>query len=569
MTIKRLYIVIFIIAISASIWDAKKPELRWEYLNYEAAKNILEYGLPFKDNTRESLLLIHPPITAYLIALSQMIFGMSMLASRLPGVIILIITTLLLFHLSRYLNKSTTASYLASILYVSNPFVLQGMLSLDFSDGNLVPILCVIVVISYLKKSESAKPAYCLLLSFFIGVLFWTKIPTAVLMILALFFTELIRNRSFRSTLWIIYSISAGVLIFLVSWVVYCKYLISIMGQSKYTCFDLIIMPLRYLFGGKAASTIWDNSVFETSNLLIRLAIYAGFMILVLLIIKILIRGKQIFDQRAVVSSDIMFIFPLGVIAFYTIFQGGVGPFPKYFLASMPFIAILSGALLSNYICNEGGSNLHINLIVIFFILSIYYAVFVGDYIYVWNYELRLGIFQNNVNSVILRMVFITILYLLPLFILYLSRGNKILCGKFAAIIVVASQVGLMMSQSASAYALRYQYGVLFHDYSEIVESLKDIRSDGVIITEYSIYYRLKRFKHNLNFVNNFSGTDWNDINILKSVIISQTPDAIIYGLPINTISQIKLINNDGEIQSLLKRNYRMKRIGGFWLWFK
>jgi hypothetical protein len=69
--------------------------------------------------------------------------------------------------------------------------------------------------------------------------------------------------------------------------------------------------------------------------------------------------------------------------------------------------------------------------------------------------------------------------------------------------------------------------------------------------------------------VSGLASSSWEDLPAIAGFIREQKPKAVVYGLPINTIAQLKAIPENAELVSLLTSRYEVRDIGPFEVWLR
>ncbi|MBI4050940.1 MAG: hypothetical protein HY400_00385, partial [Elusimicrobia bacterium] len=219
-----------------------RPYDGWEWLNRAAAESILKTGLPhlpFPLST-DRLLLFHPPSWCYLAGLTANIFGGSEWAYRAHALIVFVLAgwigTLILKELGGGLKEASLFLY----LYMTNPAAVQGFLSMDFSDGNLLPLTTLLFILLWLRAEKIQEPFPWLRTGFAFCLCLWAKLTTP----LALPLCSLWRVGILRTLKWAV----CGGLLFLASWSLYCGWVVSRVSEIHFS--SLLIRPLSYLWEG-------------------------------------------------------------------------------------------------------------------------------------------------------------------------------------------------------------------------------------------------------------------------------------------------------------------------------
>ena len=166
----------------------------WEWLHRCAAERVVASGVPSLDcpldgaavaqPSRSALLLIHPPSSVYLSALSLRLLGDDEWQARVPGLLAVVITAALLAVLVwRRAGCGPEASRIAILVtavYLLHPATLQGALYLGFSDGTLLPLTWALFLFVWLETLERSLAARIALLGPCFAVALWAKITTSL-----------------------------------------------------------------------------------------------------------------------------------------------------------------------------------------------------------------------------------------------------------------------------------------------------------------------------------------------------------------------------------------------------
>jgi len=559
-------LIILLLAVALAVPLLNKPDLYWEWINLSAAEGILDTGVPKAALWSDEPLLIHPPSWAYAIAFSQGIFGNHFWSARLPGLCVFLVTGLLLWLLILQLGYGMVTAHVASVIYLTNPFALQGMLSLDYTDGSLLPLSAVLFSLVRVASRSHPLRTQVVMLGLCLCFAFWAKITTATILLVAFFFVTLLGAKADRN-----WKLFAGVVCFgggatLLTWSLYCLYLKVILGDANVSVLYLASSPLRYLLSGGAAAPIWEIPIGSSVLVLLRGLFYLGPAVAILSVPSILDWAHRWWKEKSLPKGSIVKVFPLGVLFGYTLFLGGTGPFPKYFLPALPFLALFTALFLTKQgVTSWGHKPAFVAILVIPF--TVYYVVVVSDYIYLLNYQLRLGVYSGAPGPVFMEILIAQCFYLLPfgLLLLFPYVSQKNLSVRLLVLVaLVSSQMAICLIQGFSGYSVRYLYGTPYEDLKAIDQALQEFGEPRTVLGNAMISFSSQSMP-----VEGNSNAIWDSNSEVKRLIREERPSAVVYGLPINTIQQVNSVNSDEELQALLSSRYDMTEIGLFWLWLE
>src|SRR5207245_10031406 len=116
----------------------------------------------------QSLVLFHPPSSAYLAALSLWLLGDGEWQARLPGVVVGLLTGIgLALLVRRRLGADPAAAWVATVaagVYLLHAATVHGALYVGFSDGTLLPLTWVLFVAAWLETGRRGRRSRVLVL---------------------------------------------------------------------------------------------------------------------------------------------------------------------------------------------------------------------------------------------------------------------------------------------------------------------------------------------------------------------------------------------------------------------
>jgi len=545
-----------------------QPIDTWEWLNLCAGQQIVTTGVPsltypvapvpgaaLENVGRPALLLIHPPISAYLIAAALRLFGNGEGQARLPGVLAVVLTGALLVIFARraFRDDRQTADHVAFVavcLYLIHPATMQGALYLSFSEGTLLPLSWLLFLLAWFETVNQPRLLRVSTLGLCFAIALWAKIPTSLALPVSMAIVTW-GMEGFTSAALLFTGVAGlGLMLFLGSWWAYAAHLAGLVGLPSET---LWTEPFRYLMGeGQVVETSISNLLLNVS----RTVVFLGPLLMTMAGIAAARRIRQYARDHQVQPLDLIPILAAVVLVGYLALPGGTGAFPKYHLVILPLLAWLAAQDFTPAALRRS------LFATVFVVGTIYYFYLVGDPLKLLNHDMRIAQFAGRTTSVVSRVALAALFYVIfPLVASRLVRSWR------SAVLTttVASQIALILLQINGGYFTKHSYGTPMADFTRtiaLVASATPPGSEILALPEFG-------YKTGHRIVLGMRRDLWSDPESLEKVIRQGKPSAIVYGLPTHTISQLRGLASNLRLQATLERAYYRIDVGEFTVWLR
>ncbi len=536
-----------------------RPIEKWENQNFSAAERLATTG-GLGDAEQIGAILIHPPVWCYTMAAAFRLFGVGDAQAKIPGLLVVLATGLVLFSLAKLALGDERKALIAAGLYLLHPLVIQGGLSDDFTDGTLLPLALLSFFVCWFRSSSWPEAKRTALLAAVFAVCLWTKLTTPLGLIPCLWLFSLVKDRGVRWNP--IQSASliaiAGGAAFALTWSAYCR---ALSASSGVPMSELLLRPLKFITnsgGGTFSVTgvpwrdyavLWARALLWFGPLLFSTAAWA-----------MLRRVKQLAGGAETVGRDILLIFALIVMAAYTVMQGGAGAFPKYFIALVPFLALYAADAID---FNAGLAEISL----LFAGGLAYYFFIAGDPLYVLNYGLRGCALNSDCRAQALRLALKLALYALPVVGLgafSAARSEKHFFSSRILVLIFSAQTAMSLLQATSPYFVRYFYGASISDFRSAVEKISGLPEPRTALAPGTFLFLARA--HSVR-CENARGNVWEHPDAIERCVADGAPQSFVYGLPENTIGQVMSISRDKTLDAILARRYRKQAVGDWTVW--
>lgn len=562
-------------------------DVTWEHLNWNAAMAIRETGVPFVRPGYPPD-LHHPPSWSYIIAASVSVFGESVWAMRLPGLLCFLTTGLLLYACARCLSLNRLVATLAATIYLTNPMALQGALNMDYADGQLLPLASVSMVIAYLYTERRPVWLQGVWLGLGVIVLLWAKLTSTAIFLFALALVAAFSFRK-RNLQVVAAALGTGLPLTLLTWGGYCLFVKrSPIGRDQ-SYWEMFGQPVDYLVNGKASAGIWS---LEPSAMLLhicRITTYAGPVFMALAVCGLTVWGFGSLRRLQQRRASLIPVYTFGVLLGYTLFVGGTGPFPKYYAPAFPFIALFCAMLFTGVSTVKlwqpsarpdeatGGElprgpdwsgRMIAWLIAVVALLTAYYVLIVGDNVYRLNYVLKEAMLVDQPRPALAAYAIGMLLCLLPFAAAIVAgqvRRSRALSGRGLLAALIASQLGLLVVQARGDYSLRYLYGTPMADLHAVRSELQKLPPLATVMGE-AMYATTAGQRVSPGYSNEL----WQSIDAgIVPYIEAVCPDAVVYGLMSSELSLLRRLPDHEPFNALMHEAYDLQQIGGIYLWVR
>jgi hypothetical protein len=540
-----------------------QPIDSWEWLHRCAAERIAASGVPSLDYPLDgaavaqasppALLLIHPPSSANLSAVSLRLLGDGAWQTRVPGLLAVVVTAALLAALVwRRAERGPEASRLAilvTVLYLFHPATLQGALYLGFSEGTLLPLTWVLFLFVWLETLERSLAVRIALLGPCFAATLWAKITTSLALPVAVALVAWALRGPGMAVAMLVGVAGLGGALFLASWSGYVAYLARLVGTPAGA---LWAEPFRYVMGEAQVLSLAGMAL----NAL-RATLYLGPLLLLGATVAIVRRTRAYARDRRARGEDVVPLLAACVFFVYLVLPGGIGSFPKYHLVILPLLAWLAAEALG-----RAGAGRPLVPWPLMLAGVAYYVVLVGDPLKLLNHDLRLAQLSGDTTRVAARLALVASLYaLFPIASAALLRQWR------PALITatLASQLALVVVQARGGYFTKHLYGTPVADFARTVELVRASTPGGAEIVALPEFgYAARR-----RLAQGVRRAVWSDPGELEAVIRRSRSPAVVYGVPTQTVSQMRGLTRHPALQATLERSYVRHEVGEFTVWLR
>ncbi len=577
--------------LSAPFWS--HPIDTWEWLNFAASQEVARLGVPATGplHDADSMLLLHPPLWAYVAGIGAKVMPGNVLPVRVMGTLAGLATLFLLWGFGRLFfapftdenHKAAGAALLSAAIALTNPAFIQGTLYISFCEGTFLPLIFILLVWAWLKFPSGTTLSWrpVLVLGAVLAAAFWTKITTPLILPIGMGVAVLLRHRIpwapggngtggrnlLKGLLYVLLVALSGGVIFILSWIFYAYRL----SEATALPFGrLTLMPFEYLLGqgqGGASAFLSREGLSTSLTTFARTVLYFGPPLCLMAAAEVGIRLRELFTENRSDDRDLVYILAVGVTAAYLVLQGGSGSFPKYHLAILPFLALLAGRYILRFA--RGYDRTALFAAVLYAAVGVfYYAFAVGDYLLDFNYVMRRDVVAGiGALPALTGLGFKMALgALFPLAAYGALRAVKVNApwGAIFAATLVSAQLGLVAAQARGDYFLFHSYGSALRDMDDLIAIVRAETPEGSpIMALPEIGYLTDR-----PTVKDLRRYSWDDAPALAAMIEKDEPSAVVYGFPLNTIGQMKHVFSDPRfIDALRKNGYSRKAAGDYSVW--
>jgi hypothetical protein len=500
---------------------------------------------------RPTLLLIHPPSSAYLVASALRLFGDGDAPARVPGLLAVLATAAILAALVRRHATTTTGwpPAVAAALYLIHPAALHGALYLSFSEGTLLPLTWILFLLAWFQTTGRSLALRVAVLGLAFGLALWAKITTSLALPVAAALVGL-ATEGLATGIILGAGIGAvGAAAFLGSWWLYLTHLATLTGLAPGA---LWLAPFSYLAG--------EAQVFSIAGLALnvaRTALYLGPFLVLAAGVAIVRRVAVDAGRRRGTSSDIVAVLAVCVSVVYLVLPGGTGSFPKYHLVILPLLVWLAVEELAREPVLRPGLGL-----MLLGIGVLHYAFVVGDPLLLLNHDLRLAQLTGGVAGVMARLGVASALSLLfPAIVLILVKRWR----PAVLIAAAASHLALVLVQAQAGYFTKHLYGTPTADFTRTVALLREAtpaRGEIVALPEFGYAARRPILRGLLRRA-------WSDPATLAALMAEGSPVALVYGSPTHTLDQVRGLEAHPALRAALAGAYRRQDVGEFTVWLR
>jgi len=442
---------------------------------------------------------------------------------------------------------------------------------MDVADTSLLPLTFLLIANSIKNNISNPGPKNTTILSFMIALSLWAKVTSTLAFLVAIlisyFYLYFFRSKRDQNppTPLNFAALGFGLVLFVLTWT-----LVSTLSWGNEAYLSVLKAPWN-AFHGRVVKASFLSRIFETGYETIRLLVwFSPYLILIWLTNSWRIFGTKPQIDGNHESVKILLACTTFFYFFGNLIIGGTNwGYPRYHDAILPFICVLAG----NYVAislNKLNQNQLVKLLMIVSLSVIITICFLEDPLLFLNLRVKELLLGGNGLGEIAKKTLITFLpfYVLPVVLFWLwlfvsrvrSRRNI-----FAILLIFCSLstlVSLDIQQILAGYRTSNQYGAAGK--VQVLQKVKNHVSDGdYVFATPEFFYDLQDER-----VPEVGWEIWRSKDIFYRLIESNTPQAIVAGLTVNTYRQLKwLLSKDN--QRFLGNDYNFIRIGTYYLWLR
>ena len=506
--------------------------------------------------------LWHPPLYVHLLAVVFGLAGTGPAQARLVGLGCLLATVLTIYFLSQEVFRDRAdrraIGLLAGFLFAVNPLAIQGALVVDIDNTLLTPAL-LLALLAIVRSLDDVRSRRDLMLGALLAGLLWIKLTTPLALLVALA-TFLAAREGFgvalRRTGVIAFVGGAG---FLFTWFAYTE------AQGLPAA-----APFQHLLGkvvGAGPHGPPPTVAREAGLALARVTLWASPFLLLLWGMALARRASELASARPVRSEDLLHLTTAIVLVVYLVVGKTTSGFPRYDYPVLPLLAILGAAsvlaawqtaaprfgrwlaatLVGTALVWLGGDPL----------LSTYATV---------KERLVAGLELGDViRHVALQAA---VLLMTPLAIASLGGASRRLgLARAAAIPLAVATVSYSLAldaiQARAEYLVRYGYGGV--GTREVLAFLgREVAPKSLVLAPAELIYGIG------NRASPFPVDGvWTSGPALVGAVSATPVRAFAYGLPTNTIEQLRFIESDPRVLGVLHERFRRWTVGSYTVWIR
>ncbi len=493
-------------------------------------------------------------------------FGTSGESGRLLGILSVLMTLPLIYGIAGEVFKGRrdlqAVGLTACVLYAIHPMVIQGSLILGEDNTILTPMVY-LYFFCFLRCRESRQIVRVAALGVLLNLVLWVK-PTPLPFIVFAMAVAGTIGKGFKKGVLETSAITAiGVGLYLILWWVY--------SEAK----DLpFLLPFENLSGHIAGQQV-SGTLFDCVTQLIkratRLIIWGSPFLILLGVVATVTRIKQFYREKTILPIDVLILYLWSMFVGYLLVGGMTFGFPRYHFPMLPALSIVAASLVFQLRSVVDRKKVMILGLLILFLL-LYNSIVVRDLLYTINYELRESLIDDAVSTrtVLLKFALQFLLYSIPLIaVFFIARtfveGRKFLKALSLSLFVctVAASLALDVTQARAGYNTRYEYG---GSPIERVTSLlvERVSPGGVILSTETVVYNYNRVANGNSPY--FRPSTWEKGSFIRTLEESK-PQAVVYGVSLNTVGQLRETFNNPEIQDLLESRFDRRQVGSYTVW--
>lgn len=340
-----IVIVILLSIFAVNAWFSFDKEIKGDLISFfTAARAINENGKleHYSGELEQIPSLWHPPLYIHILALTMRVFPAYLPATRLLGIICLLITCWLMFLLCKEVDsqrgKDSSLFLSAIIILAGCPLFIQGAFVFDI-DYSILPVLMLIFMLAYVKFTIKQTIGRTAILVFIFALVLWAKLTTPLILPITIMFYHAVR-KEWRMVFKLLLIFISALLIFIFTWWLYSE-----IFAANYS------YPFTYTLKGKFLTLFSSpnvNHIGLVDSLKSRIQTVRWDILLVTPIITI--SYFAIFFKRLVLffkrerllgQRDLLNLIAIGIIGGYFIMFSGHYTIAKYIYPALPMVAII------------------------------------------------------------------------------------------------------------------------------------------------------------------------------------------------------------------------------------
>jgi hypothetical protein len=552
---------IYLVIAADHIRDGGRPITRTKMDVAHFASADLVSGPP-ADERDTGYALWHPPLYLHVVALVFGLAGTGAAQARLIGLGCLLTTILIIYAATQQVFRDRpdrrAIGLLAAFLFALNPLAIQGALVVDIDNTLLAPAL-LLTLLAVVRSPDGVSTPRDLGLGALFAGLFWIKLTTPLALLLALAIFVAAREGvgvALRRAGVVGVVGGAG---FLGTWIAYA----GAQGLPAIAPFQHLVASAVGTGPHGPLSTVAREAALAVA----RVALWISPFLVLLWGISLARRASELASARPLRSEDLLHLTAAIVLSTYLVVGRTTFGFPRYDYPVLPLLAILGAAsaltawrtfaprsgrwllatLVGAALVWLGGDPL----------LSSYAMV---------RERLVAGLALDDVIGRVALQV--AVLGLTPLAIASLGGASARFGLARAAVLPLAAatvsySLALDAIQARADYLVRYGYGGV--GTREVLAFLgREVHPESLLLAPAELIYGIG------NRASPFPANGvWTSAPALVGALSVTPLRAFVYGLPTNTIEQVRFIERDPRVLGALRERFRRWTIGSYTVWVR
>lgn len=546
-----------VFALYTVAWDIGRPFFEDEVETAYAVETILRTSVPLRIFAGAADWI--PPLYFYSIVPSTFLLGFSPVSVRLPGVLCLILTCVVLGYLVRFLipRAGRAAAFLLTVVVlVSSPAVVQGCMIAE-ADTTLLSLGSVLLVTLFARECDAGKGSRAVAGMFVLTLL--VK-PTTTLAFIPCYTWAYVQNHGFRnglrrSILFVLGSSAA----FLGAMV-----LISLLMHTD------PLAPFRHIVG-KLGAVRSESSPLPAGVVKTFVESYFWFTPFWWL----LCGGLFIEGVRTAVLArgrlDVrfhLFLYATLIMGVYFVAGGTTFGYPRYFYPALPVFAILFGVWCAD-VLRWMRTESWIMMGAVWSACVLMFVMTCGDPLRTLSVDLRSDLVFTGTASpgTLMRLMLSAGIPMIAgiigwLGVWRLQRGDAVKAFKVSVLCgLVVMNCMMTAFQARARYATGYNYGA---EGTEAVLALINPDVDHFrkkLLAPIGVTYMVRGDCYIRG------STFWEDPDALLNFLREKNIEYLVLGLRVNTVSALRGVFQHPALRRYLREEYDFQTIGNYYIW--